>query len=395
MILIMEEQCKNVLLMTWYNSTNYGTMLQCRATVLLLENRYKAHVYLPNYYPHSELTTKMALKKIFSLKVWRRHINILISKIRMIPVENKINAKAEMVKKFNSDYNFALNGKEINGEADFEELNEKFDLFITGSDQIWNPDFLNPRYLLNFVSDNKCCIAIASSICKDRIPVEQQEIYIKNLEKFHLITIREYNAVQPLSNLLNKKVHCILDPTLLIGRDVWRKKMHRTSENNYVLLYILGDSQIVREEALAFAIKNDKKLLYFPQIDGLYKNRDKIIEKKSVAVWCADPYDWIGLIDAADYIITDSFHMTAFSIMLHKRFWVVPKEVNNSSQNMRIVNLLNIVGLNDRFINRNSDFPFHNQDVRTDWKVIDELLNKKRLEDLKLFDDFFGNQSKV
>ena len=62
---------------------------------------------------------------------------------------------------------------------------------------------------------------------------------------------------------------------------------------------------------------------------------------------------------------------------------------------MRIVNLLNIVGLNDRFINRNSDFSFHNQDVRTDWKVIDELLNKKRLEDLKLFDDFFGNQSKV
>lgn len=380
--------------MTWYNSTNYGTMLQCRATTLLLKNRYSVNVYLPNYYPHGELTSRTLLNKILSPKVWRRHANIFLSKIRALPVRNMIRSKDAMVKKFNSEYDFALDGKEIKGEKNFDELNSEFDLFITGSDQIWNPDFLNSRYLLDFVSDSKHCIAIASSICKGVIPAEKQLLYKRNLKKFELITIREYNVVDQLSNILDKNVYCILDPTLLLGSEVWKEKMHQTEESNYVLLYTLGESISIRKEALAFSKSKKKKLLYFPQIDGLYKNHDKMIEKESVAVWDADPYEWIGLIDAADYIITDSFHMTAFSIMLHKNFWVVPKEAKDSSQNARILNLLSIVGLSDRFLNRNSEFSFCDRETDIEWKDVDEKLARKRILDLKLFDGYFENYGK-
>ena len=390
----MNEKCKNVLLMTWYNSTNYGTMLQCRATTLLLENRYNTNVYLPNYYPHEELTSKIIIKKVLSPIVWRRHAKIALSKIRALPVKRLLAKKSDMVRKFNSDYNYALDGREIKCKEDFEELSSKFDLFVTGSDQIWNPDFLNPRYLLDFVSDDKHCIAIASSICRDTIPAEKQLLYKNNLRKFELVTIREYNMVQQLSNILDSDVYCILDPTLLLGRDVWKEKMRRTEKSNYVLLYTLGESAYIRKEALAFAKSKRKKLLYFPQIDGLYKNRDKMIEKESVAVWDADPYEWIGLIDAADYVITDSFHMTAFSIMLHKNFWTVPKEAKDSSQNARILNLLSVVGLTERFIDRNSDFSFCSHETEIEWKDVDEKLNRKRFSDLKLFDNYFESYLK-
>ena len=107
----MNEKCKNVLLMTWYDSTNYGTMLQCRATTLLLENRYNTNVYLPNYYPHGELTSKIIVKKVLSPIVWRRHAKIALSKIRALPVKRLLAKKSDMVRKFNSDYNYALDGR--------------------------------------------------------------------------------------------------------------------------------------------------------------------------------------------------------------------------------------------------------------------------------------------
>ena len=148
---------KKALLMTWYNSNNYGTLLQSYATKEIFKERYGVDCYFANYTPKGKRDLSSVIKKFFTIGSWRRQFNIKYDSymLRKNGIEPYVQKRNEWVKEFTSEYKFALNGKEIKTEDDFRDLAEEFDLYISGSDQIWNPKYLNEHFLLDFVPEEK------------------------------------------------------------------------------------------------------------------------------------------------------------------------------------------------------------------------------------------------
>ena len=149
---------------------------------------------------------------------------------------------------------------------------------------------------------------------------------------------------------------------------------------------MLGKSQSARTVAKNFAEKNDMGFYTFPFLSSHYVKEDRIF-KEEEQLWETSPFEWISWIKNANLIITDSFHMTAFSIMLHKNFYVVEKDGTEKSQNNRIVNLLSMVGLEKRFLM--NGIKLENISDKTDsinWVKVDDILQQKRDESFALVD---------
>ena len=136
----------------------------------------------------------------------------------------------------------------VKNKSNIALLNEKYDYFLTGSDQIWNPFFLDTFYLLDFVQDDKKKIAYSSSIAVNTIPLKLQPIYTQYLSRFKAICCRENTGSSLLSSLIHKEVKTVLDPVLLLDKDKWIKLGQKASlknkvltSENYIFCYFIGD----------------------------------------------------------------------------------------------------------------------------------------------------------
>lgn len=378
---------KKTLLMTWFNQPNYGTLLQCDATVNLLKERYGIDADVANYTPIGKRDAKSIVRKIFSLHTWRRRARIITGRIKQQKESQGFKKKQQMVCDFLGHFSFAMDGKAISSSNDFEELNKCYSVFISGSDQIWNPDFLNERFLLDFVSNDKQCISIASSVSKEFIDEGHIAIYKRLLPKYKAITVREEGNVDQLKQISGKEVQAILDPTILYGSIGWKKRIISSDKKQYFLAYILGTSEYVRKTIVEASKQIKEPLYYFPHMDGMYTKADSVLKENGIPLWGESPYKWIGWIADADRIVTDSFHMTVFSILFHKSFIVIPKEEGHTSQNNRILNILKVVGLEDRFVDYDKLIQKIFDEDTIDWEEIDKRLEKARQKSLGILDD--------
>lgn len=381
---------KKALLMTWFNTPNYGTLLQCDATINLFKERYGIDIEVANYTPVGKRDVRSIIKKIFSIHTWNRRLQMVVKQLQRRSEKEGFIKKQKMVDDFINRYQYAFNGKKIQSDKDFSKLNSGYNVFISGSDQIWNPDFLNERFLLNFVEDDKQCISFASSISKKEIDEKYISIYKELLHKYKYITIREKGNIEQLERIIGKPVFAILDPTILYGPENWKMRLISNDERDYILVYILGTSKKIRNIVIDISRSLRKKIFFFPHMDGLFTKEDSILSHNGSALWGESPYKWLGWISGADYIITDSFHMMIFSIMFHKEFYVVPKENNNTAQNNRIKNLLNIVGLPNRFVDSDELMMRIKCNSQINWDMVDNILNRERIKSLDILDEIVG-----
>lgn len=150
---------------------------------------------------------------------------------------------------------------------------------------------------------------------------------------------------------------------------------------------MLGNSITARNTAKEVALSNNFELYTFPFLASRYFKEDTIFSEEE-QLWETSPFEWIAWINNADVIITDSFHMTAFSIMFHKNFYVVEKDGKEKAQNNRIINLLGMVGLENRFL-MNGISPDNisiTSDNDINWDNIDEILSEERRKSITLVD---------
>lgn len=217
------------------------------------------------------------------------------------------------------------------------ECIDKYVFFITGSDQVWNPHykFVGKTDLLYGVPYLKS-IAYAASFGVNSLPNEQMAKYIEGLKNIKFISVREYEAARIVEDLTGESPQVVLDPTMLLGAETWRKLEKKprfmVKKNNFVFVYVLGKytkkmkSVICKYQSKGYQIidVNDKNLL----------GRSKSI----------GPQEFLWLIDNAAYMITDSFHGTVFSILFHKKFHLINRcdELNMSS---RLNTLLKAAGI--------------------------------------------------
>lgn len=243
----------------------------------------------------------------------------------------------------------------------FKYLNNKFDYFIAGSDQVWNPvySFTGTELdFLTFAESNKR-IAYAASFGVSKIPTEKVNEYKNKLEGFEKISVREDAGATIIQKLNGKQVPVVLDPTMLLTANQWRKiekKPSNMPSGKYTLVYSVESmsdelKRIVNEERKKNLVIDVKKML-----------------GKEFAV---GPAEFLYLIDHADKILTDSFHGTVFSILFHTPFVICNRDGIN--MNSRIETLLNTCELSEEI----TEDSFANAD-----KIL-ELKRKESIQFLK------------
>jgi len=221
----------------------------------------------------------------------------------------------------------------------------KKELFITGSDQVWNREIIggDNAYFLHFVSEKAVRIAYAASM-GDKKAVNITEI-AKLTGNFDAISIREKTYAAKLGMLLGKNVESTLDPTLLLPKNTYlkcEKEIRRINHQNYILAYNLEYSEKL-VCSLNRLLDKEKDMIVVNisrfSLKGLYRHR--VMNLPSVG-----PGEFLTCIKAAQCIVTDSFHGMAFSIIYHKKFWVF----ENQSGSLRLKQLIWELGLDSRFI---------------------------------------------
>ena len=383
---------KKILLMTWFNNNNFGTLLQATAMQNILksmgtdEEGYECNIL--NYIP-SPKKAKKSIKYYFNPKKYYLKTMQIYSKFYARKYDNQIELQNSTFKKYINE-NLLISPKDvIKSEKDLAKINNDYDIYLCGSDQIWNPKSLDYNYLLGWVSDSKTKASYGSSLSSTPIPEYYYEMYNKYLNRFKHISIRDKKCKSQLEEITGRKIETVADPVILWGRDKLLDFAGDNFENidDYCFAYILGPSIKLRNKFLQYCKQKNLKPI---SVVGVSKE-NLMYDKKIVeyADWETDPKKFVNYIKNSKFVITDSFHSVVVSVLLHKDFCVFEKDKNHKEQNNRILELLDTVGLMDRW--RSCDEQVNETKIsREKWTEVDEkieLLRKSSMEYLhKIFE---------
>ena len=343
---------KKIGLAVCYDTKNYGSQLQVLATIKKIEELgYSTEII--RY--RKKLTPKFILQTVPRLF----NIRFVKSKLRgskrdkavsQYPeIQENIVRRDKRFESFVSRY-FTNLSKPYNGwENLVKESNESYDAFLCGSDQLWLPNNLGSHfYTLEFAADNKPKIAYATSFGVSSIPKLQQRGFRKYLSRFYALSTREIAGQRIIKELTGKDAKVVCDPTLLFDSYGWNTMIPNKSliEEPYVFCYFLGTNEEHRTIAAEFKHHTGMRLVTCPFLDD-FVECDK--EFGDIQMYNADAEDFVNLIRHADYILTDSFHGSVFSILYHKKFMTFNRFDNGAnSRNSRIDSLCTLLGLSER-----------------------------------------------
>lgn len=229
---------------------------------------------------------------------------------------------------------------------DRTSLNDIYDAFICGSDQIWAPNQFQDRYYLEFASDSKRKIAYAPSIGLPFIPEKLKPKMADLLKRIDYLSIREKAGAEVVKQLTGRDAKVVLDPTMLLDRQEWLSRASgKVPSGDYTLCYFLGDNSSHRRAAEIWKRKTGWRLIVLPFRDLDYKWGD-------LQIGSAGPARFLSLVDGARWILTDSYHGMIFSILMNKSFSAFLRFTKNHPlcQNSRIEHLLGLLELSRQIV---------------------------------------------
>lgn len=362
----------NVKIITRHAVANYGSVLQAYALQKAIEKiGHKAEII--NYIRLDEQGKNIVDTMLKRNSKWNKNIFLrTIYKILQMPVYNKSYLKFEKFRKclLNETERIYSNSEEL------KELPEA-DVYCTGSDQVWgkigNVDF-DENYFLDFVPKGKKCISYAASFGKSELSDELLDNLSKLLAKYSHITVRENSAKKILED---KKIFSeqVLDPTLLLSKDEWKEIINdEVKEKDYVLIYQLHRDKKLEKYAEEFARRTNKKLIRI-SISWLY------VFKSGKLSYMPSINKFLEYFKNCEYVITDSFHATVFSIIFNKKFIdILPNKTGT-----RIVSILQLLGLENRIVKNYNDFSLINKEI--DYYDVNIKLDNERNKSLKILEN--------
>lgn len=329
---------------TFHRAANYGAILQAFALVKKINDLgvdceiidYHSD-FIENYYNRIRLWLLP--------KNWKRLIGYIIGNGNLLP-----NAKR---------YISFLDERKVISDtpvATFDELKElacKYDFVITGSDQVWslNVAGFDSAYFLSFLGDKNKKRSYAASFGMKSVPELYRKEYIRRLGNFHNYSVRESDAEKIINNIIGCNATVDLDPTLLITDSEWYETVNIENVNlnikglkKYLLMYTISESNDIINLAKRISKKTGLDIYY---INDRWKKHRGCHNLSHINV-----DEWIYLIKNADFILTDSFHGTAFSVNFKKNFYSYQRKSN--TKNSRITTLLENVGLASRIVSDNA-----------------------------------------
>lgn len=263
-----------------------------------------------------------------------------------------------------------------------------YDIYCVGSDQVWNyqKGYSLLPFFLDFVPEGKRRIAFSSSIGLSAISPEAEEVFKKYLSTFDAIAVRELQAADMLRKLLNRRVDVVLDPTLLLSKTEWNEVAYYDlcPQERYLLLYIVTIKPCQYAIDLAEKIAKEKglKIVRLFRSAATYDAKPTMINLPE-----AGPSDFVGLIGKADFVVTNSFHGTVFSVNFQVPFYTIIKPSNNN--NSRLKSILGKLKLADRLLPIGSTFP-SNEKWPFDFTESAKILDVEREKSIRILSESVG-----
>lgn len=374
-----------------YFHYNYGSMLQAYATQWAVDSLGGDAITIACNSPITYMTQPKInyyIHKVTNGDIVRTKIRQYRSKKNMKNYPNIKKCISERNKKF---YDFSLsnfNLSELNvNRKSLSEFTSTCDAVVVGSDMLWHPVNVEHDYFtLTFVPDGVKKISYATSIGTAKIPMYQIETYKRFLSRFKYISVREQSGVEVISNLnIGKQASLVLDPTLLFTGEEWMRIQEKEPiiEGKYILCYFLGVNQEHRKFAQELKKVTGCKIVALQHLDEFVKND---IGFGDIISYDIGPAELVNLIRNAEFVCTDSFHGTCFSILNHKKFFIMNRFSNSNTQstNTRIDSLLSLTGLEKQKIGDNWKehdlFELLNNEIQ--YKLVDKKIEEERQKSL-------------
>lgn len=362
----MNKKCA---IITITSGTNYGNRLQNYAVQKVLQDIGLEVETLINEENNDNYIYK--LKRIIKLTFFRKKYK-------------KIFQRIDNFDKFNKQYidfsKFKISNKNIP-----KDIENNYDYFIAGSDQIWN---LNDKKnnIVNFMGfvKNKTKIAFAPSFGASNIPKDISINISKWINEIDFLSVREdagKEIIKKLTGRTDAKV--LIDPTMLLTDCDWEvisKKPIINIPKKYILNYFLGNLSNEREKEIKRVAKeNNCEIINILDLNDKY--------------YSCGPSEFLYLVKNAFLVCTDSFHSSVFSIIYKKPFIVFDRDSAEKSNNMnsRIDTLLNKFNLNDRRYNENQ---ITLKNLKIDYKLTMEILNEERKKSIEYLKQAINRRKK-
>lgn len=323
-------------IITYHYALNYGAVLQCYALKSILEKNNN-EVFVINYEDENQ-------HKNSSMYNHGKGIKRILYNMMFLPFHFYRKRKFNRFKLFVKDY---LN---ITERIDCEQQlikhieDNKYDFIFVGSDQVWNPNIkdFTCEYFLPFEIKAK---KISYAACFGDATWKQLEPYKKYIKDFNRVSLRENKFKEQISQI-NNAIKIVPDPVFLISKKQWGsliKENYIKNKEPYLLCYFMNKKNAHANYIEAKKIAKELGL----KIVRLNPNfsLDSLSKSSNLD---AGPIEFINYMYYANFICTDSFHGTAFSIVFKKDFYVFDKNVNK--KDLRKSYLLDEVGLKDRLI---------------------------------------------
>lgn len=356
---------------------NYGAELQAYATQAVLKKMgYDAEIIDYLFYKNKNYQRTKESAPFFPFPVSVRLKEWVYPKLAWLKALSYRQANREREKRF-ADFhkeNTSLS-KTYHSIEELYSAKMDYDVYMTGSDQVWNPGIYSSLapYFLTFAPKGKPRIAYAASFGIDTIPDYAVDYYRKRLDEYEAIGVREENAVTIVQEIAARRAEWVLDPTLLLTGKDWQKVAKPVNiplKEHYILLYELTPCRYIRQ--LADFIHSQTGW----QIVRICKNACREDKDESIInIIDAGPAEFLHLIEHASLVITNSFHGTAFSINFKRDFYtILPLRKRNNSRQR---SLLELFGLTERLLVEDSPLPDVGK-ISIDYSYANKRLQEER-----------------
>ncbi len=314
-------------MMTFLHNDNYGSILQAWALQRTLADMGFDAIHI-DYAPSKQ-------EKLRNLLLSGNSPKLILEGMRKKSATGKMHGGFD---EFRQEH--ILTTAVCRDRAALTKAAEDFDVLVCGSDQIWSPVWLNPAYFLDFTDKPKVSYAPSLGV-KDMPNRAKQRKMARLVKRFSAVSVREQEGAELLKRMTGLEPVVLPDPVMLVPKEKWQTVMDANiPQEKYILCYFIGDNPSYWETVKSIAAQEQCAVRVIPRTEGA-RNAGYPLEEN------VPPQRWLGLIDGAAHVVTDSFHGATFSAILNKQCTIVRRyrEDDPESKNSRIDQLLRTLGV--------------------------------------------------
>lgn len=351
---------KPIGLVTCYFHHNYGSMLKAYATEMIMQEMGL---------PYQTIACKSPIDYMEANKIGYVVKKLLIGDWKMKLGKMKVEREKKRNPVFAANWTtrdmafnkFANESFHLSpyckNRDELKAMAQGYSAFIVGSDQLWRTDSVeHGYYTLEWVPDPIRKIAYSTSIGVKEVPWFQVKKNQRFMNRFDYIALREQSACDLVYKLTGRKVEVVLDPTLLFNGERWMdiQQFEPLIAGKYIFCYLLGNNPWQRERIKRVKAETGLKIVALQHLDEYIPSDEGFADE---APYNVGPREFLNYIRNAEYVFTDSFHCSVFSILYKKPFFTFSRfsETAKQSTNTRIDNLMSLTGLSERRVNTQTD----------------------------------------